>query len=987
MATAHPPLNVELGGIVKAVPSGDSLVLLKPGPSVGGPPPELRVFLSSVRAPSLARGDDPSSRDEPCAFAAREALRSALIGKRVIFVLEYVVQALGNRLMASVKLAPEAPNGASSTTVPSAGEPLAGGELGLAVGEDVAVMLTKAGLVRVRRPGDQSEQRAKAYEVLCAAEDSAIASKVGLHADDGGVSITPKRDLTASPMDPNAVASACRGKVFKGICEYVSNGSAMKVFLHDLPGAPPGDRILTLCLSGVQCPGFRRAEGEETAKPMPYALNARFTTEMRMLHRDVVVSIEGADRNGILFATVTDPKSSSYIGEDLLRAGYAKTVGWSIELTAKAPSLRAAERAARDSQAGVWKGFVMQKTSNSEDFVGRCVEVVSGDMIAVVPLEDLSTAVEPKRYSLASVRAARAEPTRDRSILAPGPAADAKEALRKKLIGRNVRVQVAYVREPSEMSVRKDPMSFAVVGRDGDAKNPDVAVPMISDGLLSVVRHRGDEERSPNYEAYLEKEKAAREAQRGVHKTTDPTKAADLIRINNLTGPDAKKRSKEVLPGLMRGNPHSGLIEYVSSGSRFRIYLPKDAMLITVGLRAVRTPQATRRSYLPDGTARVESTGEPYGDESLAFSRQNFMQRDVEVYLSAVDRAGAFLGSVVMVSPKGERQDIGKALLANGLGYLHESFDPREAGGGGLEEAEKNARASKTGLWKDYTEPAAAERVNANANGAGMASKVITGSVSEVAFGGRLFVQPIESSQHTIASVEAGLAGLGLDGESGIPAASIKPGETVAAKFSVDGLWYRARVLARSEGGARVRFLDYGNEEDVSASDIRRPTGAVGFMAKPPAAIEVSMADIVVPEANDSFALDAGGYIRELVYGKTVKVDVKSSDGPSRVVGTVMYSETPVGAQSAAVGGSSSSSVPNAPAMLNLTEQLLKSGLVRIVRKSDRASRETYARLAEFEKVGQATRDFLWTYGDAYESDCDDEEDVKERNRSRRGGP
>jgi hypothetical protein len=55
------------------------------------------------------------------------------------------------------------------------------------------------------------------------------------------------------------------------------------------------------------------------------------------------------------------------------------------------------------------------------------------------------------------------------------------------------------------------------------------------------------------------------------------------------------------------------------------------------------------------------------------------------------------------------------------------------------------------------------------------------------------------------------------------------------------------------------------------------------------------------------------------------------------------------------------------------------------VRKSDRTSKAAFQRLAEFEKKGQATRDGLWTYGDAYESDCDDDEDVRERNASRRG--
>jgi hypothetical protein len=44
-----------------------------------------------------------------------------------------------------------------------------------------------------------------------------------------------------------------------------------------------------------------------------------------------------------------DPDDPVYIGGELFRAGYAKTVGWSIALRAKAPALRAAERAVRDA--------------------------------------------------------------------------------------------------------------------------------------------------------------------------------------------------------------------------------------------------------------------------------------------------------------------------------------------------------------------------------------------------------------------------------------------------------------------------------------------------------------------------------------------------------------------------------------------------------------------------------------------------------------
>ena len=77
---------------------------------------------------------------------------------------------------------------------------------------------------------------------------------------------------------------------------------------------------------------------------------------------------------------------------------------------------------------------------------------------------------------------------------------------------------------------------------------------------------------------------------------------AKSVRVNDLTGPDATKRSRNVLAGLQPNGPHEGVVEYVSNGSRFRVFLPKQSMLITVALRTIRCAQSTRKIYNHDGT-------------------------------------------------------------------------------------------------------------------------------------------------------------------------------------------------------------------------------------------------------------------------------------------------------------------------------------------------------------------------------------------------
>ncbi|KAH9507261.1 nuclease domain-containing protein [Bulinus truncatus] len=85
--------------VVKQVLSGDTVVLR--GQPKGGPPPERTVCLSNITAPKLARRANPNvdtsveTKDEPWAWEAREYLRKKLVGKDVVFTVEYKVPGTG----------------------------------------------------------------------------------------------------------------------------------------------------------------------------------------------------------------------------------------------------------------------------------------------------------------------------------------------------------------------------------------------------------------------------------------------------------------------------------------------------------------------------------------------------------------------------------------------------------------------------------------------------------------------------------------------------------------------------------------------------------------------------------------------------------------------------------------------------------------------------------------------------------------------------
>lgn len=61
-------------------------------------------------------------------------------------------------------------------------------------------------------------------------------------------------------------------------------------------------------LSGVACGAIKRLE-DGTEEAAPFAREARFFVESRLLNRDVKVKLEGVDKNGNLLGTVLHPQA------------------------------------------------------------------------------------------------------------------------------------------------------------------------------------------------------------------------------------------------------------------------------------------------------------------------------------------------------------------------------------------------------------------------------------------------------------------------------------------------------------------------------------------------------------------------------------------------------------------------------------------------------------------------------------------------------
>jgi len=102
----------------------------------------------------------------------------------------------------------------------------------------------------------------------------------------------------------------------------------------------------------------------------------------------------------------------------------------------------------------------------------------------------------------------------------------------------------------------------------------NVAEALVLKGLATVVRHgNNDDARSSCYDALKSAEEKASKSGKGVH-----TKDGKQLRVTEVS--DAT-RAKTFLASLQRTGRVEGVVEFVSSGSRVRLYIPKENCLCT----------------------------------------------------------------------------------------------------------------------------------------------------------------------------------------------------------------------------------------------------------------------------------------------------------------------------------------------------------------------------------------------------------------------
>merc|ERR1711963_1284685 len=716
--------------------------------------------------------------------------------------------------------------------------------------ESVAKKLVSEGFAKVR---DNCRD-----ESLKEAEEAAKTAEKGVWSPSANEHV---RDVKWEVDNPRQLVDKMHGKPINAVIENVRDGSTVRAFLL------PDFYHVTLMMSGVKAPKVMtgrdgRPANDGTAEP--YGLEAHYFTEARLLQREVQIILESVNNNNFV-GTVMHPNGN--IAEALLREGLAKCVEWSLACVTGGPeSYRKAQAGAKERKAKLWKDFVSSGPvipAKDKEFTGKVIEIVNGDAIMVKKSKS-----DIKKIHLASIRPPRLPDGEERPKVSGSqfrPLYDipfmfeAREFLRKKLIGQNVQITVDYI-QPANTSASggEFPEKTCCTVTIGGV---NVAEALVSKGLATVVRYAaGNDERSSKYDDLLQAEQKAEKTGKGLH----DKKNIPSHRVSDMSGNAVK--CKQFLPFLQRAGRMSGLVEFVASGSRFRVYIPRGTCIITFLLGGISCAKSTRT--MPSGDVQH---GDPYGDECLTHVKEMTMQREVEIEVDSMDKAGNFIGYLFC-----ENQNLSVHLVAEGYASMHFTAD-RSNYCNQIQNAQDNAKSSKKRIWKDYVEPEAVEAVEEQEKKEMDSERKVSLTevyVSEVTEEGKFYACNVADGP----ALETLMEGLGTEFATSPPLAGAytpKKGDLCAAKF-VDDQWYRARIEKMSATEVAVLYIDYGNRASVPKTKLGSLpaafTGTGGY------AKLYSLALVSLPQ-DEELAAQGVQVLREDILDKTVKLNIEYKVG------------------------------------------------------------------------------------------------------------
>ncbi|CAB5297965.1 unnamed protein product [Rhizophagus irregularis] len=794
--------------IVKSILSGDTLIL-RGRPSGNQPPPERQLNLAYIQAPRLG---NQKKEDEPFAFEAREYLRGFLVGKEVTFRVDYNIPTTGREY----------------------GTILYGNENVT----NVTQMVIKEGWAKVREDGrkNKEESRGEEIETLIALESDAKSAGKGIWQTQDQEN-SRKVNYTLQE-EPREYLDKYKGLVVEGIIEQVRDGSSLRVLF--IPPSPAPQQYLNINISGIKAPIVRKDVPDVEDLIEPFGEEAKYFVETRLLQRNVKVILEGLSGNQAFFASILHPAGN--IAEALLTSGLAKVADRSITMVTDGHTkLRAAESIAKEKQLRLWQGHVARNRAGGDDheFEATVTRIISGDTISV---KHNRTGVE-RKLQLSSIRQPK---PKDPKL--PEYNFDAKEFLRKKLIGKTVKVTIDYSKPATDGFEAKDCATIKL----GEF---NAAEALLERGLAHIIRHRrDDEDRSSFYDQLMIAEQKAQNSTKGIHSPKDPP----VYRIIDASENAAK--AKQFLNSLQRAGRVPGVVDYVYNASRFKIYIPRESYKLTFVLGGIRAPRPGRNP---------SDKSEPFAVEASEFATRRTFQRDVDIEVENIDKTGGFIGTMWI-----KNENFAVMLLRDGFASVHDYSASQSSYSQQLYAAEESAKTEKKNIWSLQDNEVSKEQEVAIVTEVEPRKEYVDIVVTEIISGGRFYLQVINDDIHKLEKMMSEFSLYHKNNASSSSSFTPKNNEMVSAQFTEDNRWYRAKIrkVIPDSKSAEVIYVDYGNSEMIPLSRVRPLPD--NFKQLPSQSQEAILSFLNVRNREEEYGLEAYEHFRDLVENKQLVANI-----------------------------------------------------------------------------------------------------------------
>jgi staphylococcal nuclease domain-containing protein 1 len=193
---------------------------------------------------------------------------------------------------------------------------------------------------------------------------------------------------------------------------------------------------------------------------------------------------------------------------------------------------------------------------------------------------------------------------------------------------------------------------------------------------------------------------------------------------------------------------------------------------------------------------------------------------------------------------------------------------------------------------------------------------------------------------------------------------TLKSGDYCSAQFTVDNVWYRARVKkVMPNAEYLIQYMDYGNVEVLPKSRLRSLGSQFTVGQLPPQALELQLAYVNLPSHDEDAEYEGLAALKLLIQNKSLQLQVLAKQG-STITGIVLDKSLSVNEELLRQGHALVK--PEVKKALIQWRKTMKPAeiLMRQQRKDKNLLADLMESYVDLEDAAKRSRVNIWKYGD-----------------------